>query len=205
MDEKLYLYPVWVRLWHWLNAILCILLIITGVSMQYSDPEYPIMRFDWSVNIHDIAGIALTGSYILFLAGNTFTSNGYQYIFRLKGYFRNVARQFKYYSYGMFKGEKPPFEITVNNKFNPLQRFSYVVIMYIAIPIVIITGLMLLYPEYLLHDIFGNRSIHFTDILHVIIGFVISIFMFVHIYFCTIGASPISNFKSMLNGYHDKH
>lgn len=173
--------------------------------MQYSDPEYPIMRFDWAVNIHDIAGYALTGSYVFFLLGNIFTSNGYQYIFRIKGYFKNVARQFKYYAYGMFKGEKPPFEITAKNKFNPLQRFSYVVIMYISVPLVIVTGLMLLYPEYLLHDIFGNRSIHFTDILHVIIGFVISIFMFVHIYFCTIGASPLSNFKSMFNGYHDKH
>lgn len=205
MDDKLYLYPVWVRLWHWLNAILCILLIITGVSMQYSDPEYPIMRFDWAVSIHDIAGIALTGSYFFFLLGNIFTSNGYQYIFRIKGYFRNVARQFKYYAYGMFKGEKPPFEITAKNKFNPLQRFSYVVIMYVSVPLVIITGLMLLYPEYLLHDIFGNRSIHFTDILHVIIGFVISIFMFIHIYFCTIGTRPWTNFMSMFNGYHEKH
>ena len=205
MDDKLYLYPVWVRLWHWLNAILCILLIITGVSMQYSDPAYPIMRFDWAVSIHDITGIALTASYVFFLLGNIFTSNGYQYIFRVKGYFRNVSRQFKYYSYGMFKGEKPPFEITTKNKFNPLQRFSYVVIMYISVPLVIITGLMLLYPEYLLHDIFGNRSIHFTDILHVIIGFVISIFMFIHIYFCTIGTRPWSNFMSMFNGYHEKH
>jgi len=105
----------------------------------------------------------------------------------------------------MFKGEKPPFEITKNNKFNPLQKFSYIVIMYITMPVVIITGLMLLYPEYLLHDIMGNQSIHYTDIVHVIIGFVISLFMLIHIYFCTIGASPTSNFKGMFSGYHEKH
>ena len=205
MKDKLYLYPVWVRLWHWTNAILCLLLIVTGLSMQYSDPEYPIIRFDWAVSIHDISGIILTISYIIFLLGNIFTSNGYHYLFRLKGYFKNVSRQFRYYSFGMFKGEQPPFEITEKNKFNPLQRFSYVVIMYISMPVVIITGLMLLYPEYLLHDIFGNRSIHFTDLFHVVIGFVISIFLVVHVYFCTIGATPWSNFKSMFNGYHEKH
>ena len=205
MEDRLYLYPVWVRLWHWTNAILCLLLIVTGVSMQYSDPEYPIIRFDWAVSIHDISGIILTLSYIFFLLANIFTPNGNQYLFRLKGYFKNVAKQFMYYSYGMFKGEKPPFEITKKNKFNPLQRFSYVMIMYISIPVVIITGLMLLYPEYFLHDIFGNRSIHFTDLIHVVIGFVISIFLVVHVYFCTIGAKPMSNFKSMFNGYHAKH
>ncbi|MBE9484291.1 MAG: cytochrome b/b6 domain-containing protein, partial [Bacteroidetes bacterium] len=59
MEEKLYLYPVWVRFWHWANAILCLLLILTGLSMQYSDPEYPIIRFDWAVSIHDISGIIL--------------------------------------------------------------------------------------------------------------------------------------------------
>jgi len=173
--------------------------------MQYSDPEYPIIRFDYAVLIHDIAGIVLTLSYIFFLLGNIFTSNGNQYLFRLKGYFKNVSKQFRYYAYGMFKGEKPPFEITEKNKFNPLQRFSYVVIMYIATPIVVVTGLMLLYPEYFLHDIFGSRSIHYTDLIHVVVGFIISLFMVIHVYFCTIGLRPWSNFRAMFTGFHEKH
>jgi len=204
-NGKLYLYPVWVRLWHWLNAILILILIITGISMQYSDPQYPIIRFDYAVNTHNISGIILTLSYILFIIGNLVTPNGRQYLFRLKGYFKNVSRQFIYYSYGMFRGQKPPFPVTEDNKFNPLQRFSYVVIMYICVPVVVITGWMLLYPEYLLFDIFGNRSIHYTDLFHVILGFVISLFLVVHVYFCTIGSNPISNFKSMFNGYHAPH
>lgn len=205
MEDKLYLYPIWVRSWHWLNAILCLILIITGLSMQYSDPEYPIIRFDYAVAIHDTAGIVLTISYLFFLLGNIFTSNGNQYLFRLKGYFKNVSKQFRYYAYGMFKGEKPPFEITEKNKFNPLQRFSYVVIMYIATPMVVVTGLMLLYPEYFLHDIFGNRSIHYTDLVHVVVGFIISLFMIIHVYFCTIGLKPWSNFRAMFTGFHEKH
>jgi thiosulfate reductase cytochrome b subunit len=163
------------------------------------------MRFDLAVSIHDISGIALTVNYLLFLLGNIFTSNGYQYIFRVKGYFKNVSRQFTYYAFGMFRKEDPPFPVTTDNKFNPLQRLSYVVIMYILVPVVIITGLMLLYPEYFLHDIFGNRSIHFTDIIHVVVGFVISLFLIIHVYFCTIGTKPWSNFKSMFNGYHEPH
>jgi len=173
--------------------------------MQYSDPEYPIIRFDLAVGIHDITGILLTISYILFLIGNLVTSNGYQYLFRLKGYIKNVSKQFLYYAYGMFRGQKPPFPITKNNKFNPLQRFSYVVIMYISIPIIVITGIMLLYPEFLLIDVMGSHAIHFTDIVHVMFGFVVSIFMVIHVYFCTLGPTLLSNFKSMFNGYHEGH
>ncbi len=205
MEEKLYLYPVWVRFWHWANAILCLLLILTGLSMQYSDPEYPIIRFDWAVSIHDISGIILIISYIIFLIGNIFTPNGSQYLFRIRGYFRNVTRQARYYAFGMFKGEKPPFEITKSNKFNPLQRFSYVFIMYISMPVIIITGLMLLYPEYLLHDVFGTFALHTTDIIHVVLGFIVSLFFVVHVYFCSIGSRPLSNYRSMFNGYHEKH
>ena len=205
MEEKLYLYPVWVRLWHWANAILCLLLILTGLSMQYSDPEYPIIRFDWAVSIHDVSGIILIISYIIFLIGNIFTPNGSQYLFRIRGYFRNVTRQARYYAFGMFKGEKPPFEITKSNKFNPLQRFSYVFIMYISMPVIIITGLMLLYPEYLLHGVFGTFALHTTDIIHVVLGFIVSLFFVVHVYFCSIGSRPLSNYRSMFNGYHEKH
>ena len=205
MEEKLYLYPVWVRFWHWANAILCLLLILTGLSMQYSDPEYPIIRFDWAVSIHDISGIILIISYIIFLIGNIFTPNGSQYLFRIRGYFQNVTRQARYYAFGMFKGENPPFEITKNNKFNPLQRFSYVFIMYISMPVIIITGLMLLYPEYLLHDVFGTFALHTTDIIHVVLGFIVSLFFVVHVYFCSIGSRPLSNYRSMFNGYHEKH
>lgn len=205
MEEKLYLYPVWVRFWHWANAILCLLLILTGLSMQYSDPEYPIIRFDWAVSIHDISGIILLISYIIFIIGNIFTPNGSQYLFRIRGYFQNVTRQARYYSFGMFKGEKPPFEITKSNKFNPLQRFSYVFIMYISMPVIIITGLMLLYPEYLLHGVFGTFALHTTDIIHVVLGFIVSLFFVVHVYFCSIGSRPLSNYRSMFNGYHEKH
>ena len=41
MDQKVYLYPVYLRLWHLLNALFFLVLILTGLSMQYSDPSAP--------------------------------------------------------------------------------------------------------------------------------------------------------------------
>lgn len=204
MSEKIYIYPVWIRLWHWLNAVLCLLLIITGVSMQYSNPSFPIIRFDYSVLIHDIAGVLLAISYISFLIGNILTPNGKHYIFRKK-IIKNLSLQIRYYAYGIFKKEPTPFPITEKSKFNPLQKLSYIIIMHVAVPLVIITGVMLFYPEKIDLAFLGNKALHITDIFHVIMGFIISIFLIIHIYFCTIGHTPISNFKSMFNGYHESH
>ncbi|PKP03867.1 MAG: cytochrome B [Bacteroidetes bacterium HGW-Bacteroidetes-9] len=205
MSEKLYLYPVWVRLWHALNAILIILLIISGISMQYSDPSNPFIRFDIAVSMHNISGMILTANYVAFLLGNMITPNGRFYKFNYKGLLGRIVKQFMYYTIGIFKHEKPPFPITKDNKFNPLQKFTYVIAMYILVPIVIVTGWALLYPELVLTKLFGGSGLKINDFVHVIIGFFVSFFMFIHIYFCTIGATFVSNFKSMINGYHESH
>jgi thiosulfate reductase cytochrome b subunit len=52
---------------------------------------------------------------------------------------------------------------------------------------------------------FWSSGLHLIDLFHIIVGFLVSLFMVVHIYFCTIGSTPLSNFKSMINGYHEGH
>lgn len=205
MSEKIYLYPVWIRLWHAFNAILIILLIISGVSMQFTNPANPFIRFDIAVTMHNISGILLTTNYLVFLFGTFTTPNGRFYKLTLKGLTSRLIKQFTYYTFGIFKHENPPFPVTKDSKFNPLQQFTYVIAMFMLVPIVIITGWALLYPELLLTKLFGGSGLKVNDFIHVIIGFFVSFFMFVHIYFCTIGATFVSNFKSMIDGFHETH
>ena len=205
MSEKIYLYPMWIRLWHALNAILIILLIITGVSMQYTNPANPFIRFDIAVKMHNISGMILTLNYLGFLFGSFTTPNGKFYKLSFKGLFARLMKQFTYYTFGIFKHEKAPFPVTKESKFNPLQQFTYVIAMFMLVPIVIITGWALLYPEVVLTKFLSGSGLRVNDFIHVIIGFFVSFFMFVHIYFCTIGATFVSNFKSMINGFHESH
>jgi len=205
MSEKIYLYPVWIRLWHALNAIMIILLIITGVSMQFTNPDNPFIRFDIAVKMHNISGMLLTLNYVFFIIGTFVTPNGKYYKLTLKGLTGRIIKQFTYYTFGIFKHEPSPFPVTKENKFNPLQQFTYVVAMFFLVPIVIVTGWALLYPELVLTKFFGGSGLKINDFIHVIIGFFVSFFMFVHVYFCTVGATFVSNFKSMINGFHETH
>ncbi len=201
--EKLYLYPVWTRLWHWMNAILCLALILTGVSMQYSNPEYPFIRFDIAVWLHNICGVLLTASYVMFIIGNWTTDNGKYYRLKLQGLIGRMREQFVYYTVGIFNNKaNKPYPVTKDRKFNPLQKVSYVVVMYIFIPVIFITGWGLLYPETIVSNVFGYSGIQLTGLMHIIMGFFVSVFLIVHVYFCTIGTTVKSNFTAMFTGWH---
>lgn len=205
MSDKLYLYPLWIRIWHWTNALMFLVLIITGLSMQYSSPDYPLIRFDWAVSLHNISGVIVIIAYLFFIVINRFSSNRKYYQFKRKGFFDRLTKQFVYYTVGIFKKEPPPFPVSKKRKFNPMQKFSYIMVMYLGMPGLIITGVALLYPEIIIPNVGGISGIHMTDLVHIIVGFVLSVFMVIHVYFCTIGATPLSNFKSMIDGWHSKH
>jgi len=121
MTEQIYFYPIWIRIWHFLNAILCLLLIFSGFSLQYSNPEFSFINFRLAVSIHNFAGVSLTISYLLFFLGNFFTENGKFYRLQFKGLRLRLWKQLRYYAYGYFINEEPPFPISVDNKFNPLH------------------------------------------------------------------------------------
>jgi thiosulfate reductase cytochrome b subunit len=203
MNKGLYLYPLIIRIWHFLNAILIIALIVSGVSMQYSDPAQPLLRFDIAVTIHNISGLLLTVNYLIFIIGNTISGNSKQYRIRLEGLTSRLIKQFRYYTVEIFEGKEAPFPVTKKTKFNPIQQVTYFLVMYIFMPIIFVTGLSLLYSGVFIRQLFGIQAIFYTDILHMIIGFFISIFLVIHIYFCTLGIKPLNNFKSMVTGYHE--
>ena len=199
--QPLYLYPIWIRLWHILNALLCLTLIITGLSIQFSNPSLAV-RFKMAVAIHNVAGVTLSLNYLIFFLGNLFTSNGIFYVIEVKGFFKRLKRQFHFYTIGVFHGETAPFPVTGDSKFNPLQQMSYVAIMYVILPLLIFSGIGLLYPEITVKSLIGISGLDYTDLLHLACGFFVTLFMFVHIYFCTFGKTFWSNFKSIIDGYH---
>lgn len=202
MEDKIYLYPIWVRIWHWLNALLFLLLVFTGLSMHYAGVDSHLIPFNLSVEIHNISGITLVFNFLFFAFGNGITWNGKYYKIPRKGYLNMLWKQILYYSWGIFNKAPKPFPINQDRKFNPLQQFSYVVAMYIIVPLIIISGIGLLFPEITLTSLFGISGLWLTDSLHQVLSFFLIIFWLIHLYFCTIGKTPKSNFKSMIDGWH---
>ena len=191
-----------------MNAVLFVVLIITGISMQYTGKHNPayMVGFAKAVKWHNFAAVLLTANYVFYIIGNAFTGNGRYYKIEKKNFVADLISQGMYYAFGMFKGEKHPFPVTMERKFNPLQKITYVLAMYVGVPLLIISGIALLFPEIIVNKVFGISGVVLTDILHITMGFLLSIFMIVHIYTCTLGKKTWSLFLSMITGYHvDDH
>jgi thiosulfate reductase cytochrome b subunit len=173
--------------------------------MQYTGKEDPflLMKFANAVKWHNVTAVILTISYIGFVTGNLFTENGRYYRIEKKNFRKDLWKQLKYYSAGMFRGEKHPFPVTPDRKFNPLQKLSYVLIMYVCLPLIIISGIGLMFPDSTIDRIFGVSGLVLTDLLHIVMAFLITVFLIIHIYTCTLGARPTSLFRGMITGFHE--
>jgi len=169
--------------------------------MQYSNPDHPFISLSASAEIHKICGIGLTLSYLIFFIGNIISGNGKNYIIRFKNLLKNISIQAGYYVRRSWQKPEPPFPITSNRKFNPLQALLYTLAMYTGIPLLIITGLGLMFPEAVPDGIFGISGLLLTDLIHVIAGFLMAVFMMGHIYMSTLGKTPFSSFRAIITGW----
>jgi thiosulfate reductase cytochrome b subunit len=205
-SKRIYLYPAWIRLWHLFNAICFLILVITGLSMHFGTAEGKnLIRFDLSVSLHNVAAIILTAGYAFYVTGNLVTKNGRYYGQWRKNMGPNLLKQARFYAFGIFRGEPHPFPVTEEQKFNPLQKFAYVLAMYVGMPLLIISGFGLLFPETIAYTVFGVSGLVLTDLLHIIMGFVLTLFLVIHLYTCTLGEKPGTLFKGIIKGYHEGH
>lgn len=202
--RKIYLYPLWLRIWHVINGLGIVILIITGFIMHWGI-HGSFIDFYFAVNLHNITGILVSISYIFFFVGNIVFYNSRYYRLKIKGWHKRIARQAQYYVKGYFKGEQPPFPVSEKRKFNPLQKYSYFYVMYLILPLIAFTGIGLLYPELIIEEIYGYNGVFVTAMVHAGLGFLIFLFLIIHIYAASIGKTPWQNYKSIVSGWHDAH
>ena len=201
--DKIYLYPLWLRIWHGINAVCIILLIISGLSLHYAGRSFLLIGFQTAIVVHNISGFIVSINYLLFVFGNLLSRNGRYYRVKAKGLAGRIQKQIIYYVSGMFKGMQPPFPISEKRKFNPLQKYAYIFIMYVVFPVLVVSGFALLYPEIIIERLFQVSGIMLTAVLHGLMGFLISVFLLVHLYVASMGKSPADNYKSIISGWHE--
>lgn len=198
----LYLYPVWLRLWHWINAALFLTLMVTGVSMHYSLTW--LVPFDAAVPIHNTSGVLLTVSWLVFVAGNLWGGNGKHYRVDLRRLPRDLFEQSRYYLYGIFVGAPHPFQVTAEHKLNALQTLSYIGVMFGLMPLLILSGWSFLFSNALPETLFGVGTVWIIAMTHLATSWLLVLFLIVHMYIITTGATPTTNLKAMVTGWHEE-
>jgi thiosulfate reductase cytochrome b subunit len=202
--HKLYIHPLPVRIWHWINAIGFLLLIATGVQIRYVG-QIDLMSFKTAVVLHSWCGFVLTANFFVWFIFYLFSDKIKVYHPELspKKYFRATFRQMQFYGYGIFKGDPNPHHVSVYRKFNPLQSNMYQIIMMVLVPIQFFTGILLwdVVRFSSMVETFGGLRV--VDTVHMLIFIFFSGFIIMHIYLASLGHTPTAHFKAMITGYEE--
>ncbi|WP_296698981.1 cytochrome b/b6 domain-containing protein [Thiocapsa sp. UBA6158] len=204
MSDRVLILPLWIRLWHWSNAVLMIVLTITGISLHFADPESTwLVPFEISARVHIVAGLALAILYGFFVIANAWSGNWWQYVPKPQGWRDRVGKQMRFYFRGIFHGEPHPYPPTPQANFNSLQQLVYWIVMYLFMPILVVTGLIFTWPDLAPRRVFGMDGLVSVAVIHYLAGLVIVLFMLSHIYLATTGERVGSLVRMMITGWHE--
>ena len=64
--QRIYVHPLPVRIWHWINALGFVALILTGVQIRYMD-LISVMSFKTAINVHNWIGFVLIANFFVWL------------------------------------------------------------------------------------------------------------------------------------------
>ena len=190
--------PLWLRVWHGAQALLLVLLVLSGISMHYAGTPWAWQPFQVAIRTHNIAGISTAVLWAFFAIRNVTSGRYRQYIPADIDFIHSTMIQLRYYAVGMFKEEAPPISPGLRN--NHIQQLVYTVVMYVLLPISILSGLLLLFPAMAPEHFLRRPGLWTMAIIHLSAGYLISLFVVVHIYLATTGATFLSLFREMITG-----
>ena len=199
------LHPLTIRIWHWVHAIAIALLVLTGIQLRFPDLMTWFGTFKRAVNIHNILGFIVLFDYVLWFGFYALTRQlRRQYVPGREDFTIGIPTQSAYYFGRLFFGDPAPFEPTPEAKFNAMQKATYFGIMFVLVPVQTVTGVLLwdlkrFHP--LIEALGGVRTI---DAFHIILAYIVTAFLVVHVYFATLGHTFFAHFKAMIVGYEKK-
>lgn len=197
MSERIYIYKRYERFWHWSQALLIIVMMITGFEVHGS---YALLGFQKAVQLHSVAAWTLLILWAFTIFWQFTTGEWRQYLPSLK----NVGAMIKYYTVGIFTNAPHPFHKTVLQKHNPLQRLAYLALLAFISPLIWGTGIFyLFYGDWARLGIDRALSLETVAVLHTLGAYMITAFFFIHVYLTTTGHTVFAHIKAMITGWEE--
>jgi PAS domain S-box-containing protein len=193
--KQVYIYKFFERFWHWMQALLIGILMVTGFEIHST---YNLLGYETAVKVHDVSAWVFLVLIVFTIFWHFTTGEWRQYIPTTK----LVKAQVNYYLFGIFKGAHHPTKKLVYNKFNPLQRMIYLGLKILVIPVQVISGFLYLYFHYPIGG-FELESLQVVAIFHTFGAFLLFVFVIAHVYLTTTGHKPMSAIKAMVTGWEE--
>jgi thiosulfate reductase cytochrome b subunit len=194
--EKIYIFKRFERFWHWTQALLIIVMMITGFEIHGT---YSNLGFERAVELHTLSAWALITLWVFAIFWHFTTGEWKQYVPTMD----KVEAMMRYYLTGIFSHAPHPFRQTTLHKHNPLQRLAYLLVKLMINPLIWVTGLLYLFYTSWESWGLGWLNLEWVATAHVIGAFMMLIFFIAHIYLATTGHKPMSHIKAMITGWEE--
>lgn len=197
--NKVYIYKLFERFWHWTQAALILILAMTGFEI-HGFIEF--FGFENAVVYHNIAAVTFIVLIIFAIFWHFITGEWKQYI----PTFANLKAQINFYLIGIFRNAPHPVKRHVLSKLNPLQRLTYLGLKLLVIPVVAVSGLFYLYYRYPQNgeiQAISIGSLKVIALIHTAGAFMLVVFIIAHLYLITTGRTLTSNLEAMITGYEE--
>lgn len=200
MNPQPQLYSLHERIWHWLQAAVMILLILTGFAIHYPDRFGFLGSMATAIQAHAWLGAALILNAFLGAFFHLTAEKYHHFMPRLDDFTEAAVRQARFYLYGIFHGEKHPLETDPRRKLNPLQKITYLVLLNILLPFQIVTGVLMWGADRWPQVFEGAGGLRLLGPAHTLGAYLFLAFMIGHIYLATTGPTPTALFRAMTTG-----
>jgi thiosulfate reductase cytochrome b subunit len=208
MREKImiYLQPTPVRIWHWINAIGIITLCFSGAQIRF--PEYLgfFGSYRTAIQVHNTAGLIVAVSFSIWYFYYKLVTNKLEqtYVPTGEDIRHGLVRQLMYYCFWYFRGAPSPHHPLPDNKFNPMQKSAYLAVMFVIMPLVSLSGILLLNVSILREIILMVGGLKIIVAIHFLLACMLCAFLFTHVYLATLGKTPLTHIKPMITGWEEE-
>lgn len=222
--QRIYRHRLFTRLWHWVNAVAVICMIMSGLMISNAHPHLYWGEFGanfdqpWFNPPRFPGWITIPTNYSLALGRRWHLAFAWVFAFGLLAYMvvglvnRHIQRDV-----ALTRAEVAPGHLWQDIKdhlrlrfgdghaYNPLQKIAYGGVLFVLFPLILFTGLALS-PGFdsvtHLTALFGGRAT--ARSLHFIAMSGIVLFIIVHLILVVL-AGPINEVRSMLTGWYRTH
>jgi thiosulfate reductase cytochrome b subunit len=194
-ENMIYLYTRFERFWHWVQTLLILTLLLTGLEIHGT---FTLFGFENAFTVHNFCAWTWLILYAFIIFWMLTTGEWRQYVPTYKKLY-DVGL---YYTIGIFRGEPHPVPKSTRAKHNPLQRLTYLSIVTALVPFQIITGFLYYYyntwPE-----MGWSWSLSTVAYLHTAGAFAFIAFTIVHLYMITTGQAFFTHTWAMITGWEE--
>jgi len=199
-----YLYTGAERFWHWLQMVSIVGLLLTGLVIHNPD-KFGNFAFQGMVFVHTVLGWIFGINFLFALYYHLTTGYIKQYLPRPRGLRDRILLQIKFYGQGIFRGEPHPFKKTFSDKLNPMQRMAYFILLFVMLPLQMITGgwlwVVRVWPQ--AATWLGDMTMTRVATLHTLVAWMIGVFVVIHVYLTTTGHTFWSYISAMITGWEE--